>query len=588
MDPVAQIREKLDLVSFIGEFITVKKAGRNFNALCPFHGEKSPSFIISPERQLWHCFGCGKGGDIYTFLMEYEHMEFSESLRFLAKRAGVELQSGSYDTSATSRKDQLYAVNAIAAEYYHYILTKHEAGKEALHYVKNRGIDERLIKTFKLGFSPISGKALSSYLQKKKQYQPEDLAEAGLGIQRGRDVLDFFRGRLMFPLIDHRDNVTGFSGRLLDEKTGFGGKYINTRDTVIYHKREQVFGLNITKEAIRKENQVILVEGEFDVMACFQNGIGNVVAVKGTALTEQQVNLLGRYAQKITVCFDGDNAGQEALKRSLPILEKKGVTTTVIAIPSGKDPDESLRTEPGLFKKAVKNDVNVYDYLFDQTITTYPVSSPDGKRKIGESLLPVISGIQNAIVREHYLRKLSTSLHTTYESIIKELERLQKRENNPQPVTIPKTQRSREETLEEYLIALILQYEKPNEALQNTIKVLSDSMNPDRAYQKVVTHLLTHFEKNDHFDHNQFGTLLPSELLPAYNTSLLFPLPLFGSPEKQLQEVQKVASQLREIYLKQKLKVLTEQIKEKEQTGNAEEAAKLKEEYSSFVARLKK
>ena len=588
MDPVAQIREKIDLVSLIGEYIPVKKAGRNFNALCPFHGEKSPSFIISPERQLWHCFGCGKGGDVYTFLMEYEHMEFPEALRFLAKRTGIELQSGSYDASTATQKDRLYAANSVAAEYYHYILTQHTAGKEALAYLEKRGIDERLIKTFKLGFSPGSGKALSNYLLQKKQYNPEDLVDAGLSIFRGRDVLDFFRGRLMFPLIDHRDNVTGFSGRLLDEKTGFGGKYINSRDTLIYHKREQFFGLNITKEAIRKENQAIMVEGEFDVMSCFQHGISNVVAVKGTALTEQQVNLLSRYAQKITICFDGDAAGQEAIKRSLPILEKKGVTTTVIVIPSGKDPDDALKADPGLFKKAVKNDINVYDYLFDKAIETHSVASPDGKQKIGEAILPIISGIQNAIVREHYMRRLSTSLHTTYESIIKELDRLQKRAANPAPVKISKTQRSREETLEEYLIALILQFDKPNTALRDAVAVLSDSMTPDRAYQKIVTHLLSHFEKSEQFDHAHFGNKLPSELVPAYNTSLLFPLPVFGATEKHLQEVAKVATQLRDLYLKTQLKNLADQIKAKEQSGSEDEAEKLKQEYSKLVVLLKK
>ncbi len=588
MDPVAQIREKVDLVTFISEYIPVKKAGRNFNALCPFHGEKSPSFIISPERQLWHCFGCGKGGDVYTFLMDYEHMEFPEALRFLAKRTGIELASSSYDASTSTRKDQLYAINTLAAEYYHYILTKHEAGKDALAYLKNRGIDDRLLATFKLGFSPASGKALSSYLLQKKKFHPEDMVEAGLGIARGRDTLDFFRGRLMFPLIDHRDNVTGFSGRLLDEKTGFGGKYINTRDTLIYHKREQFFGLNITKEAIRKENQAILVEGEFDVMACFQNGISNVVAVKGTALTEQQVNLLARYAEKVSICFDGDSAGQEAIKRSLPILEKKALVTTVIVNPSGKDPDESLKTDAGLFKKAVKNDINVYDYLFDQSVAKSKVSSPDGKKKIGEELLPIINTIQNVIVREHYLRKLSTSLHTTYESIIKELDRLQKKEVKTVPIAVNKNQRSREETLEEYLIALILQYEQPNTALRTAVNVIADSMTAERAYQKIVTHLLTHFDKSETFDHNHFGTKLPSELLPAYNTSLLFPLPIFGAPEKHLEEVTKVSTQLRELYLKQAIKSITEQIKEKEQAGEVTSVEQLKEKYSRFVALLKK
>lgn len=587
MDQVAQIRERLDIVSFIADFIPLKKAGRNFNALCPFHGEKSPSFVVSPERQIWHCFGCSKGGDVFTFLMEYEHMEFPEALRILAKRTGVELQTSAYESSISSKKETLYKINAIAAEYYHYILTKHEAGKQALRYVLGRGIDPKVLETFKVGFSPVSGRALSQYLLQKKKFKLEDIIEVGLVGQRGRDIYDFFRGRLMFPLIDHRDNVLGFSGRLLDEKNGFGGKYINTRDTLIYHKREHFFGLNITKEAIRKENQAILVEGEFDVMSCFQHGIGHVVAVKGTALTDQQVNLLARYAQKISICFDGDAAGQEAIKRSLPILEKKGVTTTIILSTSGKDPDEALKTDAIAFKKAIKEDIHIYDYLFDSALQKHSAATSDGKRKIGEALLPVIGGIENAIVREHYLRKLSKQLETTYESINKELERLKKVEYKEVKVPIAKVQRSREEVLEEYLIALILQSSKPKEAFDKAIRVLSDCMAKERAYQKIISHLLDHFAEHETFDHKKFADKLPSELHDAFNTTLLFPLPELVE-EKHNKEVEKVAGQLRTVYLKDKLKGLTEQIKLKEKEGKEDEAEGLKEEYSRFVGLLKK
>jgi DNA primase len=587
MDQTSQIRERIDIVSFISEFIAVKKAGRNFSALCPFHGEKTPSFMISPERQRWHCFGCQKSGDCFTFIMEYEHMDFLEALRFLAKKTGVELQNNSFNTGLSSKKEVLYKINALAAEYYHYLLTKHAVGKHALAYVLGRGIDPRLLETFKLGFSPIRGNGLTQYLHKKKQFAAEDLIESGLVLAKDRDIFDFFRGRLMFPLIDHRENVIGFSGRLLDENTGFGGKYINTRDTLVYHKREHFFGLNVTRENIYKAKQAILVEGEFDVMSCFQHGIANVVAVKGTALTDQQVNLLSRYAEKVTICFDGDRAGQEAIKRSLPILEKKGLTTTVIVIPSGKDPDESLKANPGEFKKAADHDVNIYDYLFDQTVKQYPASTPDGKRKISEALLPIISGIQNAIVREHYLRKLSQAIETTYESITKELDKLSKKEFTVVKVPIAKIERSREEILEEYLIALILQNNRPKDAFKKAMDILSDCMAKERAYQKIISHLLDYFEEAEGFDHKLFADNLPSELHDAYNTTLLFPLPQLQE-DKHTQEVEKVAKQLRAVYLKEKIKLLTEQIKEKEREGKEEEAKGLKEEYSRMVGLLKK
>ncbi|GIW61202.1 MAG: hypothetical protein KatS3mg089_0054 [Patescibacteria group bacterium] len=345
MDQVNQIRDKIDLVSFIQETVPLKKAGKNFKGLCPFHNEKTPSFMVSPEKQVWHCFGCNAGGDIYTFLMQYERIDFPEALRILAKRAGIELIQTNYDSGLSSKKERLYSLNSLAAEYYHYLLTKHAVGEKARLYLKERGLNEKIIETFQLGFAPSIGNGLSRYLLEKKKYEKEELIDAGLAFNRGRDVVDFFRGRIMFPLIDHRDNVVGFSGRILDN-TKSTSKYINTRETLVYHKGEHFYGLNVTKEFIRKTGQAILVEGEFDVISSFQEGITNVVAVKGTALTQQQINLIGRYAQKISICFDKDAAGQEAIRRSLPLIESKGLRVTVVVIQDGKDPDEAVRKNP--------------------------------------------------------------------------------------------------------------------------------------------------------------------------------------------------------------------------------------------------
>lgn len=197
MDQVTSVRDAIDVVSLLSEYISVKKAGRNFKALCPFHNEKSPSFVISPERQIWHCFGCGKGGDCFTFLMEYEHMEFPEALRTLAKKAGIELQQTSFETSTSSQKERLYKLNALAAEYYHYVLTKHPIGKTALSYVQDRHVSDKVVESFKLGFAPKSGNALSTFLIKKKKYDPKELLDAGLAFQKGRDIVDFFRDRLI-------------------------------------------------------------------------------------------------------------------------------------------------------------------------------------------------------------------------------------------------------------------------------------------------------------------------------------------------------------------------------------------------------
>ena len=588
MDQIALVRERTDIVELLSEFITLKKAGRNFKALCPFHSEKSPSFVISPERQIWHCFGCAKGGDAFTFLMEYEHLEFPEALRFLAKRAGITLEESKFQAGQASKKEAIFKVNKEAAEFYHYVLTKHNAGKKALSYLASRGITDKLIETFKIGFAPKTGNSLTSYLTGKKKYKDDLLLEAGVATRRGYRITDFFFDRIIFPLYDHRENAVGFSGRVLTDGTS-GPKYINTRETLAYHKSDLVYGLNITKEAIRKHNQAILVEGEFDVIACYKYGISNVIAVKGTALTESQVNLLARFAQKVTICFDGDRAGQEAIKRSLPVIEKKGLTTTVILAPGGKDPDESLKNDEAGFKKAVKHDINVYQYLLDYAVKTHGTDTVEGMKKVTDDVLPVIGTIQNEIIKEHYLKKLSSALDTTLESIIKELEKRRTKTTSPiSAIITAKEKKSREELLEEYLVSLILQCDVPKAAAQLSVNILSDSMSKERAYQKILYHLLDFFSENEQFDSTAFGSRLPSELHVSYDRSLLFPLPAFSESEQMMAEVEKVANQLKTVYLKSKMKSLADQIKLKEREGDEERAEKLRQSYAELVARLGK
>lgn len=586
MDQVAQIREKIDIVALISEFIPVKKAGRNFKANCPFHQEKSPSFVISPERQIWHCFGCGKGGDCYSFLMEYERLEFPEALRMLAARAGITLETTYKDAGISSKKERMYQVNSLAKEFYHYILTKHKAGKNALKYLEERGINSKMIETFGLGFAPSTGSALVRYLLDKKKYTRDDVLEGGLAFLRGAQLTDFFRGRLVFPLIDHRDNVVGFSGRIMSSDNPQAPKYINTKETLVYHKGDHFYGLNVTKEAVKRENQVIIVEGEFDVISCFENGVSNVVGVKGTALTENQVNLLSRFASKITFCFDGDRAGQEAIKRSLSVVEKKGLTPTVIVIPGGKDPDESLKRDQGAFKKAVKEDVGIYDFLVDKAFSENDVETAEGKKKAADQLLPAVAAIKNEIVKEHYLRKIATKLDTSYESVAKQMLRITTRETVPVPKAVTKAKRPKDEVLEEYLLSLIIQSDKPKASLDKALSILSDSMTKERAYQKIMNHLLDHFGDGHVFDSKTFADRLPSELVSSYDTSLLFPLPVFENEDLLHAEVEKVARNLRTLYVQQKMKRLALEIKEKEETGNETDAELLRRDYSSLTSLL--
>lgn len=588
MDQVSQIRQKTDIVALISEYIVLRQMGRNFKANCPFHGEKTPSFVVSPERQIWHCFGCNKGGDAFTFLMEFERVEFPEALKILAQKAGIELERTQFETGISAKKEKLYQLNKLAMEFYHYVLVTHPVGKKALSYLlETRGLNKKVVDTFGIGYAPRSGDALVSYLTKKKKYENQLLIDAGLAYIRQGKPADFFMHRIMFPLFDHRDNIVGFSGRVFDQNysAGQAGKYVNTKETLIYHKGDTLFGIQVTKKEIKQENQVILMEGEFDVMSSFQEGIGNALAVKGTALTQNQVNLIARFAEHVVLCFDHDSAGIAAMKRSLPLLEKKGLATTVV-LSVGKDPDEAVRENPIEFKKAVKNHQNIYDYLIDTAIATEKIETSEGKKKVTDELLPLLQNIENEIVKEHYLRRLSRELETTYEGIVRQIDKLKQGEQKTQITASVQVKRDREEILEEYLLSLIVQSKLPKQALEDAVAGFSDVLSRERAYQKILHHLLAHFAEINMFDSKTFADSLPTELLSVYDKCFLFPLPKFEDEEVYTEEIAKVVSELRVLYIQKKMQELNDLIKQKEKEGNGQDLEKLQEEFSALTQKL--
>lgn len=526
MDEVAQIRERIDLVSFISEYIPLKKMGRNFKANCPFHNEKTPSFVVSPERQIWHCFGgCNKGGDVYTFLMEYENLEFIEALRILAKRTGIQLRESSFQAGTSSKKETIYKLNKVALEFYHYVLTKHKAGKKALAYLtQERRMDERLIETFMIGFSPKDGVDLCNYLIGKKKYKKEDLIEAGLAFYSGSRIVDFFRNRVMFPLFDHRGNVTGFSGRAIEEPFS-GGKYINTRDTLVYHKGSMFFGLDTAKEEIKKLDKAIIVEGELDVISCFSIGIKNAIAVKGTALTDDQVTLINRFTNNICLCFDKDDAGYMATKRSLPSLEKKGINITTCIFENAKDADEAVKKDPIAFKKSINKNIPVYDLIFSETFKSFEKDKVYGKRKIAAELLPIFTKISNEIVKEHYLNKLSREMNVSLDALLKEAEKIEKKEIVKEDVlVVEKDKRSRIEVIEDYLMAAIVQQKNPKLILEKNFSILRDYKFEKDSYRKILDHLFDFVKKSNEFNVRDFIKTLPKELDESFDASYLYPL----------------------------------------------------------------
>lgn len=596
MDEVSQIRQKIDIVPLISEYVTLKKMGRNFKGLCPFHTERTPSFVVSPERQIFHCFGCNVGGDVFSFLMQYEKLEFVEALRMLAKRAGVTLKQRNIALEGVAKKkDRLYEINHLAAEFYHYLLTKHDAGEGALAYLKKRGITQGAIKSFKLGFAPTLSDGLIRFLVNKKKFALSELEDAGLVI-KDRLPFDRFRNRIMFPLADHRGNLVGFSGRILtSDQTS--AKYVNTPETLVYHKGDLLFGLDKNKDAIKKEDFAVLVEGEFDVIQGFIHGIPNMLAIKGTAVTEAQVNLLKRFTEKVSICLDSDQAGISAQWRGIGILEDKGMLIHVIEIPSGKDPDESLRQNPREFLKAVKKQEPVYDFLIKSATERFNPQTPEGKKKMSGEVLPFLARIQNEIIKDHYVKRLAEALGVSAESIEREMDRVKKTSSvgiAPKETAILSDvshKRTREEVIGEYLIALILQSNSVSESFREVQKIIGVSMLQASVQQKIFSLLESHVQdpakQKTPFSIKDFVEETPEELHFAIDRAYLLSLPLLEDEGRMLLEIEKTATEVKALFLKSQMRDLTLKIKQEEEAADEGKLLKLKEEFNTLLKTLR-
>lgn len=586
MDDVDLIKQKIDVSDLIASYIPIKRAGRNFKAVCPFHNEKSASFVISPERQIWHCFGCGKGGDIFTFVEEYERMDFSESLRLLADKADVKLSKTVFHTKQDERKARIYEINHLSSQFYHYLLTEHNSGKQALLYVtEKRGLSKAIISTYLIGYAPHQGNALITYLSKKKGYTQEELIEAGVATLRGGRLYDFFQNRIMFPIQDSRGNILAFSGRGLADSAI--PKYINTKETPIYIKGDTVFGLFQAKDAIKKEKKALLMEGEFDVITAFKEGITNAVAIKGTALTENQIRLLKRFAQKIVFCFDTDTAGTEAQRRSISLITHEGIGASVVIPPEGKDPDELLKENPALFKKALKNETNIYDFIIQSSIQDQDPESVEGKEHILSRTLSYLIDIENEIVKEHYYKKLAQLLNTSYESVVKEAERTK----IPQPkIEKPKVlaiKKSREEMLEEHLLTLALQSAKPKEAIVIISSILESVEFTTNTNRTIFTVLKEYFVTNEQLHVAEITKLLPQDLIEKFDLFFLNPIPQLPTEEIYTNELEKTALIVKQYAIKERLKTLSEKIRTEEARGGEEKLQKLREEFNILASHFK-
>ena len=473
MKDTDQIKDKIDVVDLVGEYVALKPAGINYKGLCPFHREKSPSFMVNRERQRWHCFGCNKGGDIFTFLQELEGMEFVEVLKHLADRAGVKLENARGNEIQGNQKNRLKEISEQAAKFFHEFLLQIPAAEPARAYLEKRGLTEDTIKKWRIGFIPDQWELLTQYLL-KKGYGVEDLVAAGLTIKKegamnGRGFYDRFRGRIMFPIFDMYGAVVGFTGRVLVETEKSGGKYVNTPETPIYNKSSIVFALNFAKNVIKEKDLIVLVEGQMDVIACHQVGMENVVATSGTAMTEMQVRLLKRYSDNMALAFDADSAGQNAAKRGIDIALAEGMNVKVIRIPEGKgkDPDECIKQNKEVWFQSVQNARDIMVWYIERAFSLHDIKTPQGKQKIAAEVLAEIGRIPSAIVQDHWLNDLGGKLQVDTSVLREELRRMiEKQKPTPSYVhqspkaqenrPTPETSKTRIESLFERALGLLL------------------------------------------------------------------------------------------------------------------------------------
>lgn len=577
MHPSEQIKSRLDVVTLIQSYIKLDKAGVNYKARCPFHSEKTPSFYVSPGRDIWHCFGCGKGGDIFRFIMEMEGLDFHEALRTLAERTGVEIRGGEYENRGV--KKRLLLLLEETAKFFESSLVQEKA---ALDYLNERGLSSESIKNFGIGFAPDSWRATSDYLR-SKGFSDEEMEKVGLTVRGPKSAYDRFRSRIIFPLEDSSGSVIGFGGRNfpLHGKENEGAKYINTPQTILYDKSRFLYGFSKAKEKIRLDRSALLVEGYFDCILSQQSGLKHTVAVSGTAMTAEHLKTLRRFADSLTLAFDVDTAGIEASRRAIAMAYKNDFNVKIVNIEGGKDPADIVLKDPQVWQSMVLDAQESVAFFLRKTIEANPPADSLSKKKIGDEILPLVAQLPSEIEKGHWLRELSKILKIAEEALWKELAKRQSSEaapevlmETPQPVTL-----TRKARLEERIAGLLL--------IESRLALLGDL--PDKAdCSLLVTGVLFDFLQKREFSGIKDGIFkdLPEDVRREAERCAL-EAEIF-SPEagKREEEFMQLLYSWKELSLKEKLSLIKDEIERLEVSGRGGDARPHIEKFNELTKNL--
>ncbi|MFH1662128.1 MAG: DNA primase [Candidatus Falkowbacteria bacterium] len=600
--PSDEIKSRLDIVDVIREYIQLKPAGINFRANCPFHHEKTPSFMVSPEKQIWHCFGCQEGGDVFSFVMKIEGINFVEALRLLAPKAGVQLKA--QNPKLTSQRNRLLDILDLSSRYYNKVLMESAQSKWVRDYLENRGLEDNIIEEWRIGYSPESWDDLINFL-KSKGYNDGEIFSAGMSIKKegtGR-YYNRFRDRIMFPIRDVNSNVLAFSARVNPSKEEEDklGKYINSPQTMIYDKSKVLFGLDKAKLEIKKHELAIIVEGQMDVITAHQHGFKNVIASSGTALTEDQVSLIKRYSQNIALAFDMDKAGELAAKRGIDQAMKAEMNIKVIEVPNGKDPDECIKNNQDEWVKAIKSAKHVMQYYLDKTISGLDLDKVEDKRTAVKIFLPIIMKLYNKIEQDFWLKKISQKLDVE-ENLLREAlnnaqkknEKVLEKQNQYRNIKLDnkkeviQKKQSREEMLSELLLALMMKF-------PSHIEYISSKIIPDHIVglqnQAIYKDLIIYYNKANNESEINYQDFKESQ--PQVDEKILNRLVFLAERdfydydhEKAKSEIIKILVDLKKHYLSQRLREITKLITQAEKEKNQDELKNLMNEFKILAEEI--
>lgn len=591
MDQVEEIKEKLDIVNVVNEYVQMRKAGVNWKARCPFHNEKTPSFMVNPDRQIFHCFGCNEGGDMFTFIQKIEGVDFPEALRLLAAKAGVRLEKT--DPRVISLKNKLIDICSAACLHWQEILTRPE-GQIARDYIERRKLKKETVEQFKIGYALESWDDLSKFLL-GKGFKESEIFQAGLSVmkEQGTGYYDRFRGRLIFPIEDIHGNVVGFSGRILTEEKM--AKYINTPESQIYHKGRILYGLDKAKQTIREQGYVVIVEGNMDVIACHQAGYKNVVACSGTALTPDQIGILKRYTENAMLCFDQDEAGQLAARRSIDLLLAEEMNIKIVQLVYGKDPDECIKNNPKDWEASLRTSKLIMQFYFDKFLTPDIRANIAKKKQAAKIILAEIIKLKNKIELDHWLKELAERLDVA-EDILRESlpQRLAgKPDKTKEEITAPRGKTREQDYLERVFTILISRPKLIGYASDNLLPEMVSDASLNRFYINLIIYYNEARETISRESTLEWLSQNDNGLDKNYVDSLIVYVDKIyeGFDDARLQqELVDLVRNLKRSYLEQKVGKLRGYLAAAEKIKNDAEADKLSKEIqieSENLAKLK-